>query len=252
MHTTARRPAHANRRGGRSAARIRFTLIELLVVIAIIAILASMLLPALGKAKEMARAATCMNNMKQLGLAIQLYMDDYESWIPGSAWSAFPNQRKELAFPDLLDDYLGSKAPTFSNLQEEGDIFFCPTRIRRRYYTVVSNYGYNTSVMIGWQNVINNGNPLRKLSELEHVSRTMTLYDHFENSDPGIDAQERPYVSELKPNDPTFKFGSKRGICHSDAYNVLYLDGHVQKVQYTTWPPPIAYHHWKWGRHKLF
>ena len=68
-----------------------FTLIELLVVIAIIAVLSSLLLPAISKAKKQAKAAGCASNLHQLGLAMDLYADDSSGFLPGTAHTSLSN-----------------------------------------------------------------------------------------------------------------------------------------------------------------
>jgi prepilin-type N-terminal cleavage/methylation domain-containing protein/prepilin-type processing-associated H-X9-DG protein len=87
----------ANYYGGNTKAKKGFTLIELLVVIAIIAILAAMLLPALARAREEARKSVDMSNLHQLGLAMAMYVNDYNGYYPafnsaGNYWGPFESQ----------------------------------------------------------------------------------------------------------------------------------------------------------------
>lgn len=96
-----------------------FTLVELLVVIAIIALLVSILLPALSRAREQARISVCSSNQRQLSVALHLYAEDYDEHLPGT-----PGYRA-----DSLNYYYQDASDLFhlDRYCEEPDVYYCPS-----------------------------------------------------------------------------------------------------------------------------
>jgi prepilin-type N-terminal cleavage/methylation domain-containing protein/prepilin-type processing-associated H-X9-DG protein len=183
-----------------------FTLIELLVVIAILAILMAILLPALQGARERGRTAKCLSNIKQMGIALKMYNNQYEDFYPDYD---LPGDNNTSGWFRHLDKYIDNRL-----------MFECPSAKLQEFTKFGIAYGYNYPGLGDWY-----ANPPIKIKEgmVKEPSFTIAIADSDEDQwwDSVIKAREWPpydmyHVSKrhLKGANICFADGSGRRYDH--------------------------------------
>lgn len=211
------------------AARRGFTLIELLVVIAIIAILAAILFPVFAKARENARRASCQSNMKQIGLGIMQYTQDYDESYPNCRGNV--DGSKDFIVP--LDPYIKSaqiwKCPSNSSKAIDGggaSTLSNGTAITVNYKWPTHGDCSNTANVPNYFGWSGGPNCTRSLSDVQRPAVTLNLVE-------GSDANPDHWAGS---NDT----GPGNNCNHLGQGNFLFCDGHVKSLKWTAVfaPPP--------------
>jgi prepilin-type N-terminal cleavage/methylation domain-containing protein/prepilin-type processing-associated H-X9-DG protein len=210
------------------SARIRgaFTLIELLVVIAIIAILASILFPVFGRARENARRSSCQSNEKQIGLGVLQYVQDYDEKFPfqydanNVPINTPMGSGAALSIPDKLQSYIKSE-----------QIWICPSGTGSGRIS----YHYNGNMAAMAQASISESSRVMMLRDPANGSTYNVFYMRPQGSFPSNDPAIQSISADNERNDYTLNNPKPP---HFEGYNFLFADGHVKYLNASTAKTP--------------